>query len=156
MLKLCINITINISWMLLIAAVALAHGEDKPGPHGGHIRMPANFHTEVVADQDGSFNIYLLDMQNDNAVIKNSEIKAYVQSAKKKLNLKCAVAGTDHFRCKGQKIKKSGSLTWHLVVIAKRDGVKALMEAKYELPLKPYDESASQSTTDAIDHTAHH
>ena len=44
--------------MLVSSILAFAHGEDKPGPHGGHIKMPANFHTEVIASEDGSFHIY--------------------------------------------------------------------------------------------------
>lgn len=152
MFKLFTIIGINISATLLIGSAASAHGEDKSGPHGGHIRMPANFHTEVVADSDGSFHIYLLDMQFENPVIKNSSIKAYIQSSKKKLNLKCAIMGTDHFRCSGLKPQKSGSL----IVNAKRDGIQASMEAKYELPLKPFDENASRITDEPIDHSKHH
>ena len=67
MLKLIISILIS----SLVGLTAFAHGEDKPGPHGGHIRMPANFHTEVIQDLDGSFHIYLLDMQFKEPIVKN-------------------------------------------------------------------------------------
>lgn len=138
--------------VFLISTIALAHGEDKPGPHGGHIRMPANFHTEVVVDQNGSYHVYLIDMQFQNPVVKNSSIKAYIQNAKKKMNLKCAVMNADHFHCAGWKPQKSGTL----IIKAKRDGVAASMDAKYELPLKQFDNTAAQSPTDKIDHSKHH
>lgn len=139
--------------MLLTSSFAFAHGEDKPGPNGGHIKMPANFHTELIADKDGSFHIYLLDIQFQNPTVNNSEIKAYVKSGKKKTNLKCSVMGGSHFHCKGAKPVKSGTL----VLKAKREGTWASMEAKYELPLKSFDvkiESSAPSKNE--DHSKHH
>lgn len=135
------------------ANIASAHGEDKPGPHGGHVRMPANFHTEVVADKDGSFHIYLLDMQFQNPVVKNSEIKGYVTSEKKKkYTLKCSVMNENHFHCVYNGKIKSGIL----VLKAKRDGTKASMDAKYNLPLKEFDSNPNKETTPAMpDHSKH-
>lgn len=127
------NIFIKFSIMVFFGGtLAMAHNEDKPGPHGGHIRMPANFHTEVVANQDGSFHVYLLDMQNQNPMVKNSQVKAYIKNAKNKFNLKCKVKGTEHFLCAGATAQKSGSL----IIKATRDGVEAKMDAEYILPLK--------------------
>lgn len=127
------NILIKISIIIFLAgSIATAHGEDKPGPHGGYVRMPANFHTEVVVNQDGSFKIYLLDMQFQNPTVKNSQIKAYIKNTNKKLNLKCNVNGADHFLCTGAKAQKSGSL----IIKAKRDGVTAAMNAEYKFPFK--------------------
>lgn len=135
------------------AATAKAHGEDKPGPHGGHIRMPANFHTEVIANKNGSFHVYLLDLQFQNPVVKNSEVKGYVVSEKKrKYALKCAVMNQDHFRCVAGGNIKSGNLVIH----AKRSGTTASMEAKYALPLKEFDTRSNESTPPAMpDHSAH-
>ncbi|MBY0552973.1 hypothetical protein K2P97_00495 [bacterium] len=139
---------------LLSALLAFAHGEDKPGPHGGHIKMPANFHTEVIADKDGSFHIYLLDMQFKNPTVKSSEIKAYVLSGKKKTTLKCSVMGEKHFHCKSSKAVKSAS---SLVIKAKREGTWASMDAKYNLPLKEFQQATSDLPTDkkADIHSSH-
>ncbi len=133
----------------LIAAFSisvLAHGEDKPGPHGGHIKMPANFHTELVADADGSFRIYLLDMQFQNPTVKNSAVTVSV-SGKKKNTIKCAAMGNDHFHCFPDKPVKSGTL----VIKATRDSTTASMDAKYKLPLKKF-----ETSTPAVDHSKHH
>jgi hypothetical protein len=133
---------------LLSGLLAFAHGEDKPGPNGGHIKMPANFHTEVIADKDGSFHIYLLDIQFKNPTVKNSEIKAYVMNGKKKTSLKCSVMGENHFHCKGRKpIKFANSL----VVKAKREGTWASMDAKYSLPLKDFQQATSDLLPDKND-----
>ena len=135
---------------LLSRLIAQAHGEDKPGPHGGSIKMPANFHTELVADKDGSFHIYLIDLQFQNSTVKNSELKVFVLSNKKRTNLKCEVV-TDHFHCKAGKPIKSGVLT----IKAKRDGSQASMEAKYNLPLKEFDISGTPSVPVTEDHSKH-
>ena len=137
---------------LLSGLIANAHGEDKPGPHGGHIRMPANFHTEVVADKDGSLHIYLLDMDFKNPTVTNSEVKASViTSNKKKTTLKCTAMNGDHFHCKSTKPIKTGNL----VLKVKRSGTQASMDAKYELPLKPFDNTTGQTPAKMEDHSAH-
>lgn len=138
--------------VLLIGSVAWSHGEDKPGPHGGHIQMPANFHTEVVPMNDGSYQIYLLDMKFQNPTVLNSKIEVYVKNGKKKLSLKCLVAGTEYFQCQGRGASSAGSL----IIKAQRNGVVATMDAKYKLPLKPFQASESQNPSDAIDHSKHH
>lgn len=146
MLKLIISLLIS----SLFGLTALAHGEDKPGPHGGHIRMPANFHTEVVPDKDGSFHIYLLDMQFKEPIVKKSSVKAFVLNGKKKSSLKCKVMA-DHFHCVGAAPGSSGNL----VIKAKRNGTKASMDAKYELPIKPF--ALKDGETPAVqDHSKHH
>lgn len=135
---------------LLIGLTALAHGEDKPGPHGGRIRMPGNFHTEVVPDKDGSFHIYLLDMQFKEPLTKKSSIKAFVLKGKKKSGLKCKVMA-DHFHCIGAAPGSSGNL----VINAKRNGTRASMDAKYELPIKPFELKAGE-VPPVEDHSKHH
>ncbi len=135
------------------AMTANAHGEDKPGPHGGHIRMPANFHTEVVANKDGSFQVYLIDLQFQNPSVKNSEVKGYVISEKrKKYPLKCEVMNQDHFYCIPGRQIKSGNL----IINAKRNGTKASIEAKYSLPFKAFDIKTNASPPAAMpDHSNH-
>ncbi len=125
-----------------------AHNEDKPGPHGGHIQMPANFHVEAVADAHGGFHIYLMDMENKNPVTKDSWVKASVKDNKKTQKLKCSKMGEEHFQCTGKKIT-GGVLT----VKAKRSGTEASMDATYELPLKPF---TTAPPAPAVDHSQHH
>lgn len=138
--------------LALSANTVFAHGEDKPGPHGGHIKMPANFHTEVIADKDGSFHIYLLDIQFQNPTVKDSEIKAFVLNGKKRTDLKCSIMGSNHFHCKGSKPVKSGSL----VLKAKREGTWASADAKYDLPLKAFEVSPATNTPNPTeDHSKH-
>lgn len=95
--------------------------------------MPSSFHAEVVLEKDRSYQIYLLDMQFQNSVVINSEVKAYIQNGKKKNNLKCE-ANEDYFQCKRLKSQKYGTLN----IMAKRDGVQTSMNTKYKLPLKSH------------------
>lgn len=146
MLKIIVSTIIS----SLIGLTALGHGEDVPGPKGGHIRMPGNFHTEVVQDKDGSFHIYLLDMQFKEPIVKKSSIKAFVLNGKKKSNLKCKVMN-DHFHCVGAAPGSAGNL----VIKAQRNGTVASMDAKYELPIKPFDLKAGE-VPPVPDHSKHH
>ncbi len=146
MLKIIVSMVIS----AFIVLTALAHGEDKPGPNGGHIRMPGNFHTEVVPDKDGSFHIYLLDMQFKEPVVNKSSIKAFVLNGKKKSSLKCKVMA-NHFHCVGAVPGSSG----YLIIKAQRNGTVASMDAKYELPIKPFDLKAGEIPA-VPDHSKHH
>lgn len=137
---------------LLTAQLAKAHGEDKPGPHGGYIKMPANFHTELVPAADGSFMIYLIDIQFQNPVIENSKVKVFFNSGKKKITLNCTPM-KDHFHCFSKQPIKKGILS----VRATRSGNSATMDAKYDLPLKSSEPVKTQTTKpESVDHSAHH
>ena len=92
--------------------------------------MPGNFHTEVVPDKDGSFNVYLLDIQFKNPSVKDADVKATIVQGKKKTEIKCEVM-SNYFHCKGIKPIKFG---W-LVLMPRREGAVGI-EAKYKLPLK--------------------
>ncbi len=59
-----------------------AHGEDKPGPHGGFIRMPGAFHTEVVKEKEG-YRVYLLDINWKNPSVLDSAVLASIEVGKK-------------------------------------------------------------------------
>lgn len=94
---------------LFAGLTAEAHGEDKPGPHGGQIRMPGAFHTEVIAHPNG-YQIYLLDINFQNPTVKNSEVKASIKSVGRAEQLKCETH-PDHFFCKFSSPPQSGTLT---------------------------------------------
>ena len=114
----------------LFCSLAQAHGEDKPGPNGGYIRMPGNFHTEVVPDKEGSFHVYLLDIQFKNPSVNEAGVKATIVQGKNKTSIKCKIIA-DHFYCKNTKAIKTGEL----ILLPKREGTVGI-EAKYKLPLK--------------------
>jgi hypothetical protein len=124
----------SILFMMLISSFASAHGMSELGPHKGYIQMPGAFHTEVLQNKDGSFKIYLLDIEFKNPMTEKSEVKAAVQAihSKRKTDLMCMVMG-DYFHCilEGTQAIKKGEL----FIAAKRgDAVGA--EAVYKLPLK--------------------
>lgn len=115
-----------------IPSVAFAHGEDKPGPHGGFIRMPGAFHTEVVRASDKKINVYLLDTQWSNPTSKDSSVEATIKNKGKENKLSC-VAKSDHFECDlpANTTLKKGELT----LTASRQGSMG-GAAVYKLPLQ--------------------
>ncbi|MBY0452609.1 MAG: hypothetical protein K2P92_06205 [Bdellovibrionaceae bacterium] len=117
--------------LMTTSVIAWAHGENTPGPHGGNIQMPSNFHTEVIQTSEKKFNIYLLDIKFQNPITKNSTVAAKVIEGKKFYNLVCTPQ-LEYFECIGARPLKSGTL----VIQAERDGTVAGLEAKYSLPLK--------------------
>jgi hypothetical protein len=59
----------------LVAQIVFGHGENKPGPNGGFIRMPGAFHTELVPIGSNSLKVYLLDINWKNPTVKDSSLK---------------------------------------------------------------------------------
>ncbi len=119
--------------MLLSSSLGWGHGEDKPGPHGGFIRMPGAYHTEIVPDGTNKLKVYLLDVNWQNPSVKNSELSVSYQS-EKKIQAVCKIKGSDRYLCsfpKGLDITKKGKL----IVNSQREGQRG-MEVFYDLPLK--------------------
>lgn len=114
---------------LLITAQVWAHGEDKPGPHGGYISMPGAFHVELLPVSASQMKIYLLDAHWTNPTVEDSRVEL---SAGKKNAAKC-VAAKDHFVCNfaAPLDLQKGEVT----VNATRENQKG-NAAKYPLPLK--------------------
>ena len=113
------------------ASSAFAHGEDKPGPHGGVIRMPGAFHTEVVAQGDNAIDVYLLDIHWKNPIVKDSSLNVIHVDGERQTALNCKPRET-LFSCQGESAAfKSGSLT----VKASRLGTQGI-EVTYPLPLR--------------------
>jgi len=135
----------------LISVNSFGHGENKPGPNGGFIRMPGVFHTEVVFDKkDDSFHLFLLDIEFKNPTVKNSSVDAILeQKRNKKVQFSCEVTGGNHYHCKPDKgyVKDSGKL----VLKVRRDGAEGTSE--YELPLRWAEGTKSEKKTD---HSLHH
>lgn len=114
---------------------ALAHGEDKAGPHGGFVRMPGAFHTEVVPSGERELKVYLLDVNFKSPMTQNSTLKVThaLNSSSKKTEAICSPR-EEYFICKfksGVRLKQKGKL----IVLGSRDGQKGI-EVTYPLPLK--------------------
>lgn len=116
--------------LLLMTSVAWAHGENKPGPLGGYIRMPGAYHIELIPDHKG-YKVRLLDLQFREPTVKKSTLRLTFKHGKKQQNFKCAVS-LDSFYCAlpGGQLPKQGQLT----VSSQRLGVTG-MDVTYALPL---------------------
>lgn len=120
--------------LALFSGLALAHGEDKPGPHGGFIRMPGAFHTEVVPTGDRAFSVFLVDMKNAEPLVEDSGVSAKIRNGKVEIAAACAPNATaKRFDCV---LPEDASLgVGELRLEARRAGVPA-MPAVYSLPLR--------------------
>lgn len=113
------------------ASSAFAHGEDKPGPHGGVIRMPGAFHTEVVAQGDNAIDVYLLDINWKDPTVKDSSVSVSHVDGKRLTALKCQ-ARENLFSCEaGSRALRSGAL----YVKSSRLRMEGI-EVTYPLPLR--------------------
>lgn len=95
--------------LILTILVSWSHGEDKPGPNGGKIRMPGPYHTEVVFVSATQVKVFLLDIQFKNPTVKDSLVSAVWKGQKAQCK-----AMKDYFQCdfaKGVNLKESGELT---------------------------------------------
>ena len=118
--------------LLSFSDQAFAHGEDVAGPHGGFIRMPGNFHTELVQDGPSVLKVYLLDINWKNPTIVKSTVSAKFSIKGKTIDLTCN-AKSDYFECTGDKVNFSKRGT--VKIIANRMENEG-GDAVYELPLK--------------------
>lgn len=130
--------------VLLQSNISYSHGEEKPGPHGGHIRMPGAFHTEIVQEKN-TFKIYLLDINWKNPTVDNSSVAVTLMSPKERV-LKCT-KDKEAFICQAPKDPKG-----ELHVKASRNN-QAGEKVIYKLPLKFEKESVN---TAPMDHSKHH
>lgn len=116
---------------LLLGQFAFSHGENKPGPHKGYIRMPGAFHTEVVPVGNSKFKIYLLDIEWKNPSVQNSKLEVKHLGQDRAVEVQCDQK-SDHFSCalpKGLSLKKG-----KLLVMAVRENSPGT-EMAYDLPL---------------------
>ncbi len=91
--------SVSLLLTFLVGSPALAHGENKPGPHGGHVRMPGAFHTEVVPG-DEKFKVFLLDISFETPTAVNSTVHAQLKKADDTFVDATCSAETDFFVCK--------------------------------------------------------
>ena len=122
-----------IAVMLVYQINAFSHGEDRTGPHGGFVRMPGGFHTELVKVDDQRFNVYLLDFNWRNPSTVKSSVEATLKSEGRDVQISCN-PNESFFSCIVRPpLSISGS---------KKILIKAVREGKlggvvsYDLPLK--------------------
>ena len=116
---------------LFISSQVFAHGMDKPGPHGGHIRMIGTIHTELIVNKS-NFEVYLLDIGFKNATVKDSKVEATITLEGKNVSQIICQAVDKRFLCKLP--KPSGKATKiSLKVVRENYSPKDL--AEYLLPL---------------------
>lgn len=118
--------------LLFIGHFAWAHGEDKEGPHGGFIKMPGAFHTEVVVEEKNSLRVYLLDMEWKNPSTTNSVVNLSLDD-KAGTKAQCDVK-ENYYQCRFPEsidLNKKGKLK----LSAQREGKEGVM-VSYSLPLK--------------------
>lgn len=118
---------------LTIITNVFAHGDNKLGPNGGYLNMPGSFHTELIYNDDGSFQVYLIDSTFKNPMTKDSSVELSLITGNKKIVFQCNVATETYFLCKsaGSKTKsKKGKIE----IRAVRNKIKSSV-AKYSLPL---------------------
>lgn len=109
-----------------------AHGEDKAGPHGGYVRMPGAFHTEVIKEGKDKLRVYLLDLAWKNPTVKDSSVEATIKNGKTTTVLSCEKE-IDSYLCSSKigPLKLKGQLE----VVAKRESQVGIT-AVYPLPFK--------------------
>ncbi len=116
--------------MIIFSLSRYSEAGPKFGPHGGYLAMVGLFYSELMQDSDGSFHIYLLDVDLKNPVVKDSEVQAWFILGNTSVELKCEAIGGDHFDCVPRsKVLKSKIL----LVKAKRVQVQG-QETIFKLP----------------------
>lgn len=130
---------------MFLTSYVLAHGENKPGPHGGHIRMPGAFHVELVL-QSHMAKVYLLDIGFNNPSTKNSRLSMKVISGQNLKEVSCA-SKNEYFDCHIPSVEAVNKIQ----VKATRAGVIG-KEMTYDLPLMEFKNNASPSTDDHSNH----
>jgi len=134
-IPICVRFGIAFNLAILTAATnAFGHGEDTAGPHGGEIRMPGAFHTELVITKDPKvLRVYLLDISFKDPVTQGSDVTlTFVPklSAGVDQTVVCRPM-RDYFECvfRAPLLRKAGTLE----IVANRQGVKG-DKAVYWLP----------------------
>ncbi len=133
--------------LILTTSNVFAHGENIPGPHGGHIRMPGAFHTELVLSSQ-SAKVYLIDARFKNPITENSKVDLTLHFKDKSEDISC-VKEQDHFTCP---LPKKLTTITGIDLKAVRNGVVGKV-ARYSLPLSfPQAQAPETSNNDHAHH----
>lgn len=119
---------------ILGVSEVFAHGEDAPGPHGGIVRMPGAYHTELLPVSETAFRVYLLDMNFEEPVTEDSSIHAVYEGGSEKTEITCSPV-EDYFQCQADAPLVKGKV----LIGSQREGSRGSIHS-YDLPLeKPHD-----------------
>jgi hypothetical protein len=128
-----IHLFFTIATLLVVyPTLVVAHGEDKPGPHGGFIRMPGAFHTEVIPQKNG-FKVMLLDINFQHPTSRYSYAQVTVWVGKKWVKLVCKKE-FNYFSCTTNERDVLLKGAWLRVKARREEGQSVV--ATYPLPLR--------------------
>lgn len=116
-------------YIVFLSTSLFAHGMNKLGPNGGYIKMPANYHIEVVKDHQ-NIKVYFLDINFRTLKIESSSVSVIFKG---KINVpsRCSIENK-YLSCL---IPKVGLNKFkEMVVTSTKDNGKAF-ESIYKLPL---------------------
>ena len=117
--------------LLITSSTVFAHGENMQGPHGGEIRMPGAFHTEVVTEGPRDVKVYLLDVKFESPTTENSSVSLRFEGDQ---NSEATCTKQEaYFACRFEKEVLNSKGTLH--VTANRQNKKGRM-VHYPTPLK--------------------
>ena len=122
-----------VTLLLMTSFSAFGHGEDMAGPHGGEIRMPGAFHTELVLEGKKKFQVYLLDHAFKSPKTEGAMVSANFVG-EKSLEAKCQVK-KEAFDCEFSEevLDTKGKLQIKAKRAEGQEGV-----ATYRLPIMKY------------------
>lgn len=103
--------------LVLTLSPLFAFSQDEDlGPNGGQLKDVGEFFSEVVANKDGSFHVYLLDKENKKATIRYSYVTGFFETTNGvKVEILCVGTKT-YFEChpRGWNLKKGKTLVLDL------------------------------------------
>jgi len=120
---------VTIMLLLVLSQTAFAHGMNKPGPNGGYIRMPGNYHVELVS-KGKVLVVYFSDMMFKPIAIDQASVKLSLKGDKS-FKADCVKEAVS-FKCD---LKNESLKNYKEVMLeSTRDG-KATATSAYKLPL---------------------
>jgi hypothetical protein len=121
---------VTLLFAFCLSEQTLAHGMNKPGPHGGYIRMPGNYHIELVP-AGKELKVYFLDM-NFAPIPLNEATVSLTLTGKKPLKAQC-LKEMHFFRCDTKEL--SFKMFKEVVVESSKAG-EVEATSTYKIPLK--------------------
>jgi hypothetical protein len=121
---------VTLLFILNVSTQVFAHGMNKPGPHNGFIKMPGNFHTELI-NEPSLIKIYLLDISFNNLTTLNTKVTIDLLG-KKNIKIECDKQ-KDFFICNKSNIDFNEYNQISVLIIRNN---KNETSALYKLPLK--------------------
>lgn len=120
---------VTILMTVCLAQGAYAHGMNKAGPNGGYIRMPGNYHVELVS-KEKALMVYFSDMIFKPISIEQASVSVSLKG-NKSFKTEC-VKEAASFKCdlKGESLKNYKEVSLE----STRDG-KVVATSTYKLPL---------------------